>query len=238
MLATEPCSACYARALPPASPVAAGSRLRLGAAARGHVRCHTGGLCDILQLGLCSRLPWPRTVTGDEGPRESLTSAVPSLLLTSRFSVEPREVNFEVFCHSGDRSGPSEQATRSLRDRSLSKDMVAAPGMNSVTRFSRHAKNGGAPGRGIVRRVPGLREHRRRPERPAGAASARAARATCPARSAARAIAAVATPPPPPLYSQPRSPPSPRCSPSPSLGKEPFFGCCSQSTWRGLRLAF
>lgn len=89
----------------------------------------------------------------DEGLRESLASAVPSLLLTSCFSVEPQEVNFGVLCHSGDRSGLSERASDEQSEGLFPhKDIIAAPGVNSVTGF-KHTKNGRAPGRGTARHL-------------------------------------------------------------------------------------
>lgn len=146
-----------------------------------------------------------RPLLGAEGLRESLASAVPSLLLTSYFSVEPRELNVGVICHSGDRS---ERSTRSLRDspliRTSSQPRARTPLLGSASTLGTVGRRG-AESRGVSLvcvsiGCGGDPSAPREPSRP------RAARATCPPRSAARAVVAVPTPLPPPLFSQPRSP--------------------------------
>ncbi|XP_051654029.1 uncharacterized protein LOC127475876 [Manacus candei] len=117
VLATKPRSARYGRALPPASsPFGAGSRLGLRCRRPQRTYSATQVARETpASSGFVPVIPGLRPLLGKEGPRESLASAIPSLLLTSCFSVEPRGVNFEVLCHSGDRSDPSERATCRLR---------------------------------------------------------------------------------------------------------------------------
>lgn len=154
----------------------------------------------------------------DECFRESLASAVPSLLLTSCFSDEPREVNFGVLCHSGDRSGPSERATSSLRGCSLirtsSQPRAWTPLLGSASPLTTVGRPGAASPRSAWASAAAATQALTPRER----SRLRAARATCPPRSAARAVVAVAASRPPPLYSQPLSHPLPhpaRRSPQP-----------------------
>ncbi|XP_075627203.1 uncharacterized protein LOC142604454 [Balearica regulorum gibbericeps] len=210
---------------PQLPPLAA--RSRLGARCRRPQR--TYGATPVApeapaSSGFLPAIAGFRSVPGDEDiSASSPASTIPSLLLTFHFSVEPRGEIPEFLLSQRWQFGSAKASDAQSEGSSPRKDIAAAPGVNSVTRFCEHSENGEALGRGIaslgcVSICGGDPSAPREPSR---------LRATCWPRSAARAAVAVAVGGaatativlPTPLLPGAAG----RRSPRASLGKEPFF---------------